>query len=73
MSDEPSNAEYRLHYARSLTNASLMLTERGDTLAAQKDYDAAYQAYRKAGSYDPTNELATAKMKKMLELRFFIL
>jgi general secretion pathway protein D len=69
VADDPRNAEYQLHYARSLTNASLMFTRRGDTLAAQKDYAGAYTAYKQAASYDPTNELAIAKMREMLRIQ----
>jgi general secretion pathway protein D len=67
--DDPGNAEYKLHYFRSIANASIMLTQRGDRLAEQKDYAAAYQAYRQAFSYDPTNELAGQKMRFMLKLQ----
>src|SRR5262245_47819902 len=56
--DDPGNSEYRLHYFRAIASASIMLTQRGDRLAEQKDYAAAYQAYRQAFSYDATNELA---------------
>ncbi len=67
--DDPGNAEYRLHYYRAISSASLMLTQRGDRLAEQKDYAAAYQAYRQAFSYDTTNELAGEKMRYMLKLQ----
>jgi general secretion pathway protein D len=67
--EDPDNAEYKLHYFRSIANASIMLTQRGDRLAEQKDYAAAYQAYRQAFSYDPTNELAGQKMRYMLKLQ----
>jgi general secretion pathway protein D len=67
-SDEPDNAEYRLHLARALTNASLTLTRQGDKLAEQRDYNQALMSYRKAHQYDRTNELAEAKMRKMREL-----
>jgi general secretion pathway protein D len=67
--DDPANAEYKLHYFRAIANASIMLTQRGDRLAEQKDYAAAYQAYRQAFSYDPTNELAGQKMRFMLKLQ----
>jgi general secretion pathway protein D len=67
--DDPANSEYRLHYYRAIANASIMLTQRGDRLAEQKDYAAAYQAYRQAYSYDATNELAGEKMRYMLKLQ----
>lgn len=69
LSEDPSNSEYKLRYSRAVTQASLMLTQRGDTLAAEKDYSAAYQAYRQALAYDQTNELAGAKMRYMMKLQ----
>ncbi len=69
LSEQPENAEYKLRYARAVTMASIMLTQRGDTLAEQKDYGAAYQAYRQAVAYDRTNELAWAKMRYMMRLQ----
>jgi general secretion pathway protein D len=66
---EPDNAEYRLHYARALQQASLMFLKRGDTLAEQKDFASAYNAYRQAYAYDPSNEMALVKMKRMLEVQ----
>src|SRR5262245_4840604 len=65
--EAPSNVEYILHLQRALVSAGIMLSERGDMLAQQKDYNAAYAAYRQAASYDPTNEVAKFKMRKMLE------
>jgi general secretion pathway protein D len=69
VAEKPSNIEYTLHFQRSLVNAGIMLVERGDMLFEQKDYDAAYQAYRQAYSFDPTNDLARIKMRKMLEVQ----
>ena len=66
---DPRNAEYRLHYTRSLFNASQMYMKKGRALADQKDYAGAYIAYRKAYAYDPVNELAKAEMEKMLRLQ----
>lgn len=66
-SEKPANVEYQLHLSRALVNAALMLIERGDKLADQKDYQAAYQAYRQAFSFDQTNELALIKARRMLE------
>jgi general secretion pathway protein D len=65
--EAPSNVEYILHLQRALVSAGIMLSERGDMLAQQKDYNAAYAAYRQAASYDPTNEVAKFKMRRMLE------
>lgn len=67
VSEKPSNVEYQLHLQRALLSASIMLTERGDSLAEKKDYNAAYNAYRQAFSFDPSNELALIKMRRMLE------
>lgn len=65
--EAPSNVEYSLHLQRALVNAAIMLEGRGDMLAKQKDYNAAYQSYRQAYSYDPTNEETIVKMKRMLD------
>jgi len=66
-SEKPSNVEYQLHLQRALVSAGIMLVERGDTLAEKKDYNAAYNAYRQAFAFDPSNELALIKMRRMLE------
>jgi general secretion pathway protein D len=67
VSEKPANVEYQLHLSRALVNAALMLIDRGDKLADQKDYQAAYTAYRQAFSFDQTNELALIKARRMLE------
>jgi general secretion pathway protein D len=67
VAEKPSNVEYQLHLHRALVNAAIMLVERGDMLAEKKDYKAAYQAYRQAYAFDPANELALIKMRRMLE------
>jgi general secretion pathway protein D len=67
VSEKPSNVEYQLHLQRALVSAAIMLVERGDSLAEKKDYNAAYNAYRQAFAFDPTNELALVKMRRMLE------
>ena len=67
VAEKPSNVEYQLHLQRALVSAALMLVERGDGLAEKKDYNAAYTAYREAFAYDPGNELALIKMRRMLE------
>jgi general secretion pathway protein D len=69
VSEKPSNVEYSLHLQRALVSAAIMLVERGDSLAEKKDYNAAYNAYRQAFSYDPSNELALVKMRRMLEFQ----
>ena len=66
---DPKNPEYRLHYRRSLFNASQMFMQKGRALAAQKDYAGAYIAFRKAYGYDPVNELAKGEMERMLRFQ----
>jgi general secretion pathway protein D len=67
--ESPKNPEYRLHLRRALFNASQMYMAKGRLAAEQKDYQAAYVAYRKAYSYDPVNELAKSEMDKMVRLQ----
>jgi len=67
VAEKPSNVEYQLHLQRALVSAAIMLVERGDSLAEKKDYNAAYNAYRQAFAFDPSNELALIKMRRMLE------
>jgi general secretion pathway protein D len=65
---KPKNAEYRLHYVRSLFNASQMFMKSGNAAVEQKDYRGAYNAFRKSYAYDPTNQLAKAEMDRMIRL-----
>lgn len=65
----PGNTEFRLHYQRSLFNASQMMMQRGRALSEQKDYVGAYNAFRMAYGYDPVNELAKSEMDRMLRLQ----
>jgi Flp pilus assembly secretin CpaC len=67
--ESPSDIEFTLHLRVALANAAIMLSHRGDMLADQKDYNAAYQSYRQAYSYDPTDEVSLVKMRKMLEVQ----
>ncbi|MEO8073355.1 MAG: secretin N-terminal domain-containing protein [Acidobacteriota bacterium] len=67
--EDPKNPEYRLHYQRSLFNASQMYMKRGTALAEQKDYAGAYLAFRKAYGYDPTNELAKSETERVLRMQ----
>jgi tetratricopeptide (TPR) repeat protein len=67
--ESPKNPEYRLHLRRSLFNASQMYMAKGRLAAEQKDYQAAYVAFRKAYVYDPVNELAKNEMDKMVRLQ----
>lgn len=69
VADNPKNPEYRLHYRRSLFNASQMFMRRGRALADQNDYAGAYIAFRKAYAYDPVNELAKTEMERVLRLQ----
>jgi general secretion pathway protein D len=41
----------------------------GNTAAQQKAYEAAYNAFRKAYAYDPTNELAKSEMARMVRMQ----
>ena len=67
--EDPANPEYRLHYQRSLFNASQMYIKKGTAQANEKDFAGAYEAFRKAYAYDPTNELAKSEMERMLRLQ----
>lgn len=69
ITENPKNPEYRLHYARSLFNASQMYMKKGRAQADQKDYAGAYEAFRRAYGYDPVNELAKSEMERMLRLQ----
>jgi general secretion pathway protein D len=69
VSANPKNAEYRLHLQRSLFQASQMYMKRGTEAANEKNYDAGYNAFKKAYSYDPTNELAKAEMDRMVRMQ----
>jgi len=69
ITENPKNPEYRLHYARSLFNASQMYMKKGRAQADQKDYAGAYEAFRRAYAYDPVNELAKSEMERMLRLQ----
>lgn len=67
--EDPKNPEYRLHYQRALFNASQMYIKKGTAQANEKDYVGAYDAFRRAYAYDPTNELAKSEMVRMLRLQ----
>src|SRR5215203_3495972 len=69
VTENPKNPEYKLHLQRSLFNASQMYMRKGVTAAQQKDYESAYNAYRKAYAYDPVNELAKAEMARMIRMQ----
>ena len=66
---DPSNADYQLHYRRSVFNASQTFMQQGRALAEQRDYVGAYNAFRQAYGYDPVNQLAVSEMERMLRLQ----
>ena len=66
---EPANIQYQLHYRRAIFNASQEAMRQGDALAAQKDYLGAYNAFRQAAGYDPTNQLAVSEAERVLRLK----
>src|SRR3989440_5611876 len=68
MAADPANADYQLHYRRALFNASQMYMQQGRSLAEQRDYVGAYNAFRQAFGYDPVNQLAVSEMERMLRL-----
>ena len=69
VTDDPKNPEYRLHLARALFNASQMFMKKGTTAATEKDYVGGYAAFKRAYTYDPTNELAHSEMERMVRLQ----
>lgn len=66
---EPSNIEYQLHFRRASFNASQSYMQQGRSLAEQRDFIGAYNAFRQAYGYDPVNELAVSEMERMLRLQ----
>src|SRR5207253_2647555 len=66
---DPSNVDYQLHYRRSIFNASQMFMQQGRSLAEQRDYIGAYNAFRQAFGYDPVNQLAVSEMERMVRLQ----
>ena len=66
---DPSNADFQLHYRRSIFNTSQMYMQQGRALAEQRDYVGAYNAFRQAFGYDPVNQLAVSEMERMLRLQ----
>src|SRR5947208_4698937 len=65
---DPSNADFQLHYRRSVFNASQQFMQQGRSLAEQRDFVGAYNAFRQAFGYDPVNQLAVSEMERMLRL-----
>ena len=66
---DPSNADFQLHYRRAIFNTSQMYMQQGRSLAEQRDYVGAYNAFRQAFGYDPVNQLAVSEMERMLRLQ----
>jgi general secretion pathway protein D len=73
LSSNPKNPEYHLHLTRALFNASQMFIKRGALAAKEKDYEGAYNAFRRAYAFDPTNELANSEMERMVRLQKAVL
>ena len=69
VNENPKNPEYRLHLRRALFNASQMFMKRGTVAADEQDYAGAYNAFRRAYGFDPTNELAKSEMERMVRLQ----
>lgn len=66
---DPSNVEYQLHFRRASFNASQSYMQQGRSLAEQRDFVGAYNAFRQAYGYDPVNQLAVSEMERMLRLQ----
>jgi general secretion pathway protein D len=66
---DPSNWEYQLHFRRASFNASQSYMQQGRSLAEQRDFVGAYNAFRQAYGYDSVNELAVSEMERMLRLQ----
>src|SRR5438067_7599626 len=66
MAADPSNVDYQLHYRRAVFNASQAFMQQGRSLAEQRDYVGAYNAFRQAFGYDPVNQLAVSEMERIL-------
>lgn len=68
LAEDPSNVDFQLHYRRSIFNASQMFMQQGRSLAEQRDFVGAYNAFRQSFGYDPVNQLAVSEMERMLRL-----
>jgi general secretion pathway protein D len=66
---DPANLEYQLHFRRASFNASQAYMQQGRSLAEQRDFVGAYNAFRQAYGYDNVNELAVSEMERMLRLQ----
>jgi len=68
LAEDPGNVDYQLHYRRAIFNASQSFMQQGRSLAEQRDFVGAYNAFRQAFGYDPVNQLAVSEMDRMLRL-----
>src|ERR1700716_1136052 len=66
---DPANTEYQMHFRRASFNASQSYMQQGRSLAEQRDFVGAYNAFRQAFGYDPVNQLAVSEMERMLRLQ----
>jgi general secretion pathway protein D len=66
---DPSCVDYQLHYQRAVFNASQAFMKQGRSLAEQRDFVGAYNAFRQAYGYDPVNQLAVSEMGRMVRLQ----
>lgn len=69
VASSPKNPEYRLHLTRALFNASQMFIKKGTIAANEKDYEGAYNAFRRAYAFDSTNDFAKSEMDRMVRLQ----
>jgi general secretion pathway protein D len=69
VASSPKNPEYKLHLTRALFNASQMFIKKGTIAANEKDYEGAYNAFRRAYAFDPTNDFAKSEMDRMVRLQ----
>jgi len=69
LNSNPKNPEYKLHLQRAMFNASQMFIKKGTIAAQEKDYEGAYNSFRRAYAFDPTNELAKSEMERMVRLQ----
>ena len=69
LATDPSNVDYQLHYRRAVFNASQTFMEQGRSMAEQRDFVGAYNAFRLAYGYDPVNQLAVSEMERMVRLQ----
>jgi general secretion pathway protein D len=68
LAEDPGNIDFQLHYRRAVFNASQSFMQQGRSLAEERDYVGAYNAFRQAFGYDPVNQLAVSEMERMLRL-----